>query len=228
MQSSPRSEEWKPDVSRKAIFHGLLLSETLPPAGKTVERLAHDGQMLVQSGTLTTSNALCMAVFHLPDQPDCLRKLRDELFSAISDPSATLLISELQNLPYLGAVVKENFQLEMAGIGAHLSRVVLDETLRYLGRTSDGKENIWVIPPGTPVGMTPYQILTDPDVYVDPFSFVPQRWLQYEPERLERYPVLLNAGTRLKYSFYWPSFSGAGMEVGMLEHLKRAIDGREI
>ncbi|ROV89865.1 hypothetical protein VPNG_10245 [Cytospora leucostoma] len=196
IQSSFQSEEWKPDVSRKAIFHDLLLSETLPPSEKTVERLAQDGQVLVQGGTLTTSNALCIAVFHLLDQPDCLRKLRDELYSAIPHPSTTVTIAELQNLPYLGAVVKESFRLGFAGVGAHLSRVAPDETLQYVQRTPDGREMVWAIPPGTPVGMTPYQILTDPDVYVDPFSFEPQRWLQHDTERLERYLVVFNAGTR--------------------------------
>ncbi|KUI73941.1 Trichodiene oxygenase [Cytospora mali] len=197
IQSSLQSETSKADVSHNTIFHDLLASASLPPAEKTVERLAQDGQVLNQAGTLTTSNALCIAAFHLLDQPDCLRRLRDELFSAIPDPDAITSISELQQLRYLGAVVKESLRLGFAGVGAHLSRVAPDETLRYIEKTEDGAEKIWAIPPGTPVGMTPYQILTDPDVYVDPFDFVPQRWLQEDTERLERYLIVFNAGTRV-------------------------------
>lgn len=191
-----QSGNWRSEVGHRTIFHELMASSSLPPEEKTVERLAHDGQVLNQAGTLTTSYALCVAVYHLLDQPDCLRKLRDELLVAFPKPNAlTMSIADLQQLPYLSAVTKEAMRLGFAGTGTRLSRVAPDETLEYVEKTAHG-DKIWMIPPGTPVGMTPYQILTDVTLYPDPFAFRPQRWLEGGAEPQELYSVVFNAGTR--------------------------------
>lgn len=190
-----QGDKWSLDVSHKTIFHDLLASSALPPQEKAVERLAHDGQILCQAGTLTTSNALCVAVFHLLDQPDCLRRLRNELHAAVPDAGGVMSMSDLQQLPYLGAVVKEAMRLGYGGTGTRLSRVAPDETLRYIEETEHGGK-VWMIPPGTPVGMTSYQILTEEEVYPEPFSFRPQRWLETDADPQELYSVVFNAGSR--------------------------------
>lgn len=182
--------------SRRTVFHEMLQTSVLPEGEKTEDRLAHDAQILVQGGTLTTSHALCVAVFHLLDQPSCLAKLRDELFRALPDPEGAVSLAELQQLRYLGAVVKESFRLGYGGTGSRLGRVAPDETLRYVQTRGDGKEGVWTIPPGTPMSMTPYQILTDEEVYPDPFGFHPERWLSGDTELQEHYWIVFNAGTR--------------------------------
>lgn len=41
----------------------------------------------------------------------------------------------------------------------------------------------WTIPKGTPVGMGAYSLHTDPQVYPEPFNFIPERWLgNYDPK----------------------------------------------
>lgn len=207
-QSLQAGEVSYSDASHRTIFNELLASSALPPREKAVERLAQEGQILNQGGTLTTSNALNVAVFHLLDQPDCLRRLRDELLAAYPDPhAADMSLADLQQLPYLGAVAKEALRLGLGGTSTRLSRVAPNETLRYVERKknaagdSDGK--VWLIPPGTPVGMTSYQILTDETVYPEPLRFRPQRWLHDEGEGegggadpQELFTVVFQAGTR--------------------------------
>lgn len=190
-----RKDEFQHDLGHRTIFHELLASSMLPEMEKTAGRLAQDGQVLVQGGTLTTSSALCVAVFHLLDQPDCLERLRDELFHALPDPERPIAATELQQLPYLVAVVKESLRLGFGGTGSRLGRVAPNETLRYVEATEDG-EKVWSIPSGTPVGMTPYQILTDEEVFPDPFAFRPERWLADNTELQEHYLIVFNAGTR--------------------------------
>lgn len=185
----------KYDVVHDTIFDELLLSSILPEREKSVDRLAQEGQVLNQGGTLTTSSALCIAAFHLLDQPRCLEKLYGELCHALPDPEGAVSIADLQQLPYLGAVVKESLRLGFGGTGTRLGRVAPDEALRYVDKTGDD-EKVWLIPPGTPVGMTPYQILTDEEVYPDPFGFHPERWLAEETDLQERYFIVFNAGTR--------------------------------
>lgn len=185
----------KHHVDHDTIFHELLTSSILPEKEMSVERLAQDGQVLNQGGTLTTSSALCVAVFHLLDQPSCLGKLRVELYQAIPDAESRVSFTDLQQLPYLGSVVKESLRLGFGGTGTRLGRVATDETLKYVDKTGDG-EKVWTIPPGTPVSMTAYQILTDEEVYPDPFAFHPERWLAGDTELQERYFIVFNAGTR--------------------------------
>lgn len=188
-------QDLKNRIGHDTIFHELLTSSILPENEKSVERLAQDGQVLNQAGSLTTSSALCIAVFHLLDRLDCLGKLRAELHQAIPDAGSPVSITDLQQLPYLGAVVKESLRLGFGGTGTRLGRVAPDETLRYVDKTGE-REKVWIIPSGTPVGMTAYQILTDEEVYPDPFEFHPERWLAGNTELQERYFIVFNAGTR--------------------------------
>ncbi|KAJ4422630.1 hypothetical protein N0V82_002749 [Gnomoniopsis sp. IMI 355080] len=193
--SIKRGEHLQYEAGHKTIFHELLASSMLPESEKTVDRLAQDGQVLNQGGTLTTSYSLCVAVFHVLDQPSCLAKLRAELLHALPDPEGAISIADLQRLPYLGAVVKESLRLGFGGTGTRLGRVAPDETMRYVEKTGDG-EKVWSIPPGTPVGMTSYQTLTDAEVFPDPFGFHPERWLAADTELQARYLIVFNAGTR--------------------------------
>lgn len=195
LASIKRGEDSQDKVLQQTIFHDLLASEILPESERTVDRLAQDGQVLNQAGTLTTSNALCIAVFHLLDQPSCLAKLRAELLHAMPDPEVTISFADLQQLPYLSAVVKETLRLGFGGTGTRLGRVAPDEAMQYVERTGE-KEKVWCIPPGTPVGMTAYQILTDEEVFPDPFGFHPDRWLAVDAELQERYLIVWGVGTR--------------------------------
>ncbi|KZL86340.1 cytochrome p450 protein [Colletotrichum incanum] len=192
IKKTENTEKWQLDISHPTIFHEMLSSELLPPREKTVSRLAQDGQILVQGGTLTTSWTLSLAVFHLLNRPSTLRRLRDELFAAIPNRDAVVPLAELENLPYLRGVVKEALRLGF-GTSSRLARVCPKETLVYhdtaRGRTLQ-------LPPGTVVGMSTYKTQTDPRIYFDPFGFHPERWVE-DGERLERYLTVFCGGTRV-------------------------------
>jgi len=72
IQKTQGTAHWQLDVSHPTIFHELLSSKVLPPAEKSTRRLAEEGQVLVQAGTLTASWALAIATFHLLDQRNSL------------------------------------------------------------------------------------------------------------------------------------------------------------
>jgi cytochrome P450 len=179
-------------ASHKTIFHELLASPALPPHEKTTDRLSQDGRIFVQGGTLTASAALALGTFHLLNRPSALRTLREELFASISTPDTTLSLSQLEQLPFLSAVVKEVLRLSL-GSSSRISRVAPDETLEILDKSS-GK--MWYIPPGTPVSMTAYKTLRDPGIFYDPFGFRPERWLD-DGARLDKYLVVFCPGTRV-------------------------------
>ncbi|KAL8982244.1 MAG: hypothetical protein Q9205_003189, partial [Flavoplaca limonia] len=63
----------------------------------------------------------------------------------------------------------------------------------------------WTIPSNTPVGMTPHDVLFDPNVFEEPGKFDPGRWIQ-EPH-LERYLVIFGKGTRMCQGMSHPELS---------------------
>ncbi|KAK3336174.1 cytochrome P450 CYP542B3 [Cercophora scortea] len=197
IKATEKTPRWQLDTSHPTIFHELLSSPILPPDEKTPRRLAQEGQVLVQAGTLTTSWALALTTFHLLNRPSTLRLLRDELVAGIPDPNAVVPLPDLEQMPYLRAVVKETLRLSL-GTSGRLARVCPDETLIYTDSTTDNqKPKAYTIPSGVPVGMTTYQTVTNPALYPDPFAFKPERWLGPEAERAENYLTVFGGGRRV-------------------------------
>ncbi|KAF7548101.1 hypothetical protein G7046_g8791 [Stylonectria norvegica] len=192
IQATQSTDKWLLDTSHPTIFHELLSSKSLPPREKVPSRLAQEGQILVQGGTLTTSWAISLATFHLLNRPSTLRKLRDELFEAIPDPNEVITLARLENLPYLRGVVKECLRLGI-GTSSRLARVAPDETLVFHDR-ENGKE--WHLPPGSVVGMSPYKTVMDEAIFHDAKGFHPERWVE-DGERLEKYLTIFCGGTRV-------------------------------
>jgi cytochrome P450 len=191
IKATENTDKWQLDVSHPTIFHDLLSSKILPEKEKLPSRLAQDGQILVQAGTLTSSWSLSIATFHLISNPPLLRQLRDELFKAMPDRDAVISLVQLEQLPFLRGCVKEALRLGL-GSSSRLARSAPDETLQF----HDKETGItWYIPPGTPVGMTTYRTQMDEKIYYDPFRFHPERWIN-DGERLEKYFTVFSGGNR--------------------------------
>ncbi|PNY29917.1 Trichodiene oxygenase [Tolypocladium capitatum] len=191
IKASENTDKWQLDVSHPTIFHELLSSKKLPPEEKTPARLAQEGQVLVQGGTLTASWTLTVAAFHLLHRPAALRKLRDELFAAIPDADQVTPLAKLESLPYLRGVVKEALRLSI-GTSGRLPRIAPTETLVFRDR---GAGAVWQLPPGTVVSMSPSMVLANEDVFPEPLGFHPERWLD-DGDRLDRYLHVFGGGTR--------------------------------
>jgi cytochrome P450 len=75
------------------------------------------------------------------------------------------------------------------GVSHRLQRIARDRTIKY---------HDWIIPVGTPVGLTAVHIHDDPDIFPSPREFRPERWLPLETTglRLQEYLVSFSKGTR--------------------------------
>lgn len=193
IKRTEKTARWEFDVGHPTIFHSLLSSTTLPDREKSVARLAQEGQILVQAGTMTTSWALCVAIFHLLDRTESMKLLRDELFEAIPDPNAVMSLTELEKLPYLRAVIKETLRLSF-GTSTRLARISNNEWMTYYDRATC---KTWRIPPGTPVSMTSYITMTDGSIFEDAMNFRPERWLNEGSKVLEQYVNIFGGGSRI-------------------------------
>lgn len=88
------------------------------------------------------------------------------------DPS-TLKWTELEQRPYLWAIIHESLRM-MPGVSHRSARIAREEDLVFRPRHG-GKE--WVIPRGTPIGMTSMINHWDKELFPDPDEFIPERWL---------------------------------------------------
>ncbi len=170
---------------KRTIFHEILKSD-LPAHEKTKERLMAETQLIITAGTVTVTHMLKLTAFFLLENPDMTRKLKDELQSAIPDSSRSASWTQLQNLPYLTAVVHEGLRMSY-GVCHRLQRIKPDGSLFFRD---------WVIPAGTPVSMTSVLMHTNPLIFPNPVEFRPERWLDQEGLRLEKYLVPFSRGTR--------------------------------
>lgn len=172
------------------------MNSDIPESEKTVERLWQDGQVTVIAGTLTTAAALSEITYHLLTQPETLKKLKNEIQPLLEDPQKLPDAAQIENLPYLTAIVKEALRLS-SGISTRLQRIATDETLVYnaKGFTANGiAAKQYTLPPGIPLSMTGLLIHYSEDYFEDPKMFRPERFM--ESPSLDRYLVPFSRGTR--------------------------------
>ena len=168
------------------IFYEIIHSD-LPPPEKTPKRLEGEAAAILGAGAVTTAWTLTVAMYHLAVQPKKMERLRAEIRSIMSDPHQPANLQQLEQLPYLTAVIKESLRLSN-GVSTRLARVAPDRSIYFRN---------WEIPKGTPVGMTSTLIHQNPDIYPQPLEFIPERWLDpIKGQRMEKYLVPFSRGSR--------------------------------
>lgn len=189
-------------VKRNTIFASLLESD-LPPEEKTLYRLTGEGTAFLGAGTETTSWALAVLTFYLLRNPDVLRRLTTELQSAVPDPRNLPSWSALEKLPYLSSVILEGLRLSY-GVSERISRVAPEEDLVYSGSWTppgrkDPVEVRYIIPRGTPIGMSSAVLHHNEEIFPHSDRFDPDRWLDEKGQRrkeLEKCLFSFSRGSR--------------------------------
>ncbi|KAJ5788781.1 hypothetical protein N7457_003771 [Penicillium paradoxum] len=174
----------KMSVPKGTLFHALLESK-LPPEEKSPSRLSQEVFTVISAGGETTAKNLTTLTFHLLNNPDKLQRLREELDRL--DPNGTASLVEYESMPYLTSVMLEGLRITNA-VATRLQRSSPDQVMTYKD---------WVIPPGTPVGMTSLLIHHNEDIFPDSQRFIPERWVDPEQrKKLEKYLVAFSKGSR--------------------------------
>ncbi|KAF2690140.1 cytochrome P450 [Lentithecium fluviatile CBS 122367] len=177
------------------IFRAVMDSPKLPPDERSVDRVAQDAQMLLMAGTLTQASILEHLMYWMVDNPDVLRKLKEELRNAMPsiDDVGKVPLTKLESLPYLTAVIKESVRLIYGNSTPHF-RYDPDGPLVYEDKVT-GRS--WVIPPKTSVGMTSVLLHHNEQHFPNSKKFSPERWLGDEGKRLDKYNVGFGKGSRI-------------------------------
>ncbi|KAL8708064.1 MAG: hypothetical protein Q9220_006996 [cf. Caloplaca sp. 1 TL-2023] len=175
--------------SHVTVFHAILSDTDLPSSQKTVERLAWEAQLLMGAGTQTTAHVLLSTVYHVLSNPTILDTLLEELDTAASRQGLEPIpLQTLEHLPYLNAVINEGLRISHS-VTHRLQRVHPHTALEY---------GDWIIPPGTPVGMSSPLIHNNETLFPHPYDFNPNRWLG-PPEQtklLQQYLFSFGKGSR--------------------------------
>ncbi|KAL9013251.1 MAG: hypothetical protein Q9173_002036 [Seirophora scorigena] len=143
-------------TEQKPRFLQQILESNLASSEKTAERMGQEAFSIIAAGGETVARTLTTLTYHL-----------------ISNPPI-LAFHELEQLPWLTAVIKESMRLW--GVMASRSPLVSPTPLQYKN---------WVIPAGTPIGMTMMNVLHNPTIYPSPHTFDPSRWLELSPNSPE-------------------------------------------
>ncbi|KAF1974959.1 benzoate 4-monooxygenase cytochrome P450 [Bimuria novae-zelandiae CBS 107.79] len=177
------------DVSEKpgTIFEALL-SPSMPPEERTLERMTDEGFIITAAGLETTSRFLTNTTTHLLLNTDCLAKLRAELKTVMPAPGDCPPCSVLENLPYLSAVVAEGLRCETIFMTRFPRKLV--EPLAYKDFT---------IPAGANIGCAPYLQNSNADVFPEPERYRPERWIEARErgENLGKYLATFVKGGRM-------------------------------
>ncbi|KAG2294385.1 hypothetical protein Bca52824_041054 [Brassica carinata] len=119
---------------------------------------------LLFAGTTPSVQTIQWTLAEITNSPNTLKRLRGELDSVVG---TVRLIQEtdLPNLPYLQAVVKEGLRLHPPG--------------PLFGRFSQEgcKVGGFYVPEKTSLMINDYAVMRDPDYWVDPDEFKPERFL---------------------------------------------------
>lgn len=102
-----------------------------------------------------------LTTFVALDSPSVLEKLQTELKSVVPEKEASANLSMLEPLPYLNADINEGLRLGH-GTMHRLSRVHSKNMLNF---------NDWIIPPSTPIAMTPYFLHLNPTLLPETRNF---------------------------------------------------------
>ncbi|KAL8793907.1 MAG: hypothetical protein Q9195_003526 [Heterodermia aff. obscurata] len=155
---------------RESLFHHILNSD-MPESELADERLAKEAMVIMGAGTVTTGPTIAYISYYILTRPEIRLKLQEELHSVmLAWPQRVPSIVELEQLPYLQALIKEGLRYAWGESARHGSRV--------------------------PVGMSCYYMHTDPSVYQAPFEFMPDRWLGEVHPNMNRNFVPFCRGSR--------------------------------
>lgn len=153
------------DRSLRFMATPLLLTEDAF-LGRTLteDEAVEEAMGIAFAGSGTTSTTLAYLFYNLslPENAHHQSRLREELCNV----GETL--NELQQLPFLNAVIKETLRLNPTIISTLPRTLDTELLIPKLGV---------ILPRGTTVGMQNYVHHRDPGIFADPESFNPERWL---------------------------------------------------
>lgn len=157
----------------------IQMHEQDPERLNDQELIGHTTTMF-RGGYNPSGMVLYWTIFLLSQHPDALKKVLAEQDQLVSGEVPTP--EEVEDLPYLEGALKETMRLFPAGTWT--ARLAMQ----------DFALNSHPFPKGTWIIMSPYITHRIPELYPEPYRFLPERWLSIHPSAYEFMPF--SAGPR--------------------------------
>ncbi|XVE61223.1 hypothetical protein DITRI_Ditri06bG0022200 [Diplodiscus trichospermus] len=126
---------------------------------------------IFMAGTDTSSSAMQWAMAELINHPKAFQKLRDEVNSVVGS-NRIVKESDVQNLPYLRAVIRETLRLHPS------APLIIREC------AEDCKVNGFMVKAKTRVLVNVYAVMRDPESWTNPDEFDPERFMESSDEKI--------------------------------------------
>jgi cytochrome P450 len=96
-----KKKDQAPDSCANDNIFDALVSPSVPPQEKTLDRLEDESALLLGAGTETTARAIAVTMFHLMNNKEIGLKLREELKTVLKTPQSKASWTDLEKLSYL-------------------------------------------------------------------------------------------------------------------------------
>lgn len=205
-QELQQSRENPPDEASPITFVGLLsLNQISNPKQINDREIVTHAFGNVSAGSDTTATAMRSIIYNLLKTPKAYKRLAAEVRGKLALPVTWARANEL---PYLRAVINEGLRIHPS-VGQVLGRSVPKG-----GAVAGGYQ----LGAGAEVGMSPWVLQRDAEVFADPDSFTPERWLPEleggsDEERLKRM-------TRSLFAFGHGTHTCSGKHISIMETTK--------
>ncbi|KII91472.1 hypothetical protein PLICRDRAFT_696507 [Plicaturopsis crispa FD-325 SS-3] len=164
----------------------LQTLEGMPNNGMSELEMAYAVSSPFGAGIETTAGTLLTFFLAMLHYPDVLRKAREEIDSVVG-PDRMPMFEDEDSLPYIRALMNETLRWRpVAALGGTPHAVTADDV--YGGM---------FIPQGSTVFANMWGIMRDPELFPDPDSFVPERFLHTNNPRLKTFDLPFGFGRRI-------------------------------
>ncbi|KUL85559.1 hypothetical protein ZTR_08084 [Talaromyces verruculosus] len=186
------------EPAERDLFSGFpVKASEKRPVPMPVEEAVAECTTMLDAGNDTTQTSLTNCIYHLARYPEKQKKLYDALVAAVPEeykPTYVVPSSVLQNVPYLSAVLEENWRCRPP-VARGLPRCTTGEGAMIGGHH---------IPPGVTVSASIYSLHHNDGLFRQPLEFIPERWIPEDPmgadkteaKNLRQYCIPFSMGPR--------------------------------
>ncbi|KAF4469558.1 cytochrome P450 oxidoreductase [Fusarium albosuccineum] len=140
----------------------------------------------MNAGSDTTAIAMNNAMYHLLKHPEVLKKLQEEVDSALDEDEVIAPFDKVKHLPYLRAVIDETLRITPS-VTFNLPRRTPSEGCAIGDDFIAGE---------TSVSISAWTAHRDEEIYPEPECFRPERWIGEGAQELQKGFIAFSAGAR--------------------------------
>nr|D2CGS0.1 RecName: Full=5-OH-xanthotoxin synthase; AltName: Full=Cytochrome P450 CYP71AZ1 [Ammi majus]ABO32529.1 cytochrome P450-dependent monooxygenase-like protein [Ammi majus] len=183
----------RPESLTEDIIDVMLKNKGCSSSSLTKDTMKAILLNVFNGGTGTSASLLVWAMTALMRNRGVMKKVQEEIRSVIGK-KGNVDEDDIQNLPYLRAVVKETMRLYPTG-ALLIPRKTIESSI-----IGEDKDHMYMIKPKTLVYVSMWAIGRDPEIWKNPMKFVPERFLErhdinYQGQQFEYIPF--GAGRRI-------------------------------